>query len=98
MFPSTHDIVEISPFKEACFTALENLLYSKNEVLITSKPRIEVIREIDDKFNEFKDQIQFRFTITSTCNDLLRFWEPNYTPLRRKVLLSRIRLFKGLQN
>jgi DNA repair photolyase len=77
MFPSTHDIVETSPFKEACFTALENLLRSGNAVLITSKPRFEVIREIAEKFDDFKNQIQFRFTITSTSDDLLRFWEPN---------------------
>ncbi len=29
-----------------------------------------------EKFNYYRKQIQFRFTITSIDNDLLNFWEP----------------------
>ncbi len=77
MFPSTHDIFNISPFKEACFTVLLRLLSSGNNVLVTTKPRLEVIEEIIHTFGHFKDRIQFRFTITSIDGDLLEFWEPN---------------------
>jgi DNA repair photolyase len=77
MFPSTHDIFDFSPFREACFTVIRKLLDSENEVLITSKPRFNVIAEIASQFIDYQDQIQFRFTITSHDDKLLGFWEPN---------------------
>lgn len=77
MFPSTHDIFNISPFKEACFAVLSGLLHSGNSVLVTTKPRPTIIQEINDRFGQFRDEIQFRFTITSIDDDKLKFWEPN---------------------
>lgn len=77
MFPSTHDLFEISPFKEACMTVLGRLLESDNEVLVTTKPRLIVIQEIIERFGDFKEKMQFRFTITSDDDRLLKFWEPN---------------------
>ncbi len=77
MFPSTHDIFDFDPYKDACFKVLEGLLTANNDVLITTKPRMKVIQEIIDRFNCFKNQIQFRFTITSKDDKLLQFWEPN---------------------
>lgn len=77
MFPSTHDLFEISPFKEACLTVLGRLLESDNEVLVTTKPRLTVIQEIMESFSDYKEKIQFRFTITSDDEKLLKFWEPN---------------------
>jgi len=97
MFPSTHDIIEASPFKEACFTALENILYSQNTVLITTKPRLEVIREIDEKFSNFKNQIQFRFTITSSCDELLHFWEPNASLFRERITCLEFAFYRGFK-
>jgi DNA repair photolyase len=97
MFPSTHDIIEISPFKEACFTALENLLYSRNNLLITSKPRLEVIQEIEEKFGGYKEQIQFRFTITSENNELLRFWEPNAPLFEERLTCLKFAYAKGFK-
>jgi len=77
MFPSTHDIVDVPEAKEACFDTIRGLLNSNNEVLITTKPAASIIREIDRLFSAFKSKIQFRFTITSRDDRLLRFWEPN---------------------
>jgi len=77
MFPSTHDIINITPYKEACFVVLKALLECGNEVLITTKPRLAIIEEIIDRYSNYKSQIQFRFTITSTDDNLLEFWEPN---------------------
>jgi len=77
MFPSTHDIIDISPFMESCFVILEKLLEAGNSVLVTTKPRLKVIREIVKQFNDYRDNIQFRFTITSRDDRLLEFWEPN---------------------
>jgi len=77
MFPSTHDIFDISPFKEACFLVLSKLLDSGNDVLITTKPRFSITKDIIHHFGQYKSQMQFRFTITSDNDECLSFWEPN---------------------
>ncbi|TXT65556.1 MAG: hypothetical protein BAJALOKI1v1_410013 [Promethearchaeota archaeon] len=74
MFPSSHDI--LPKFKKEYFKVLQKLLESGNSVLITTKPHYEIIKELCFKFEEFKELIQFRFTITSINNELLAFWEP----------------------
>jgi len=79
MFPSTHDITDDTKIKEACFTVIRKLLESGNEVLITTKPRLSVTKQIIKTFGLNVEQLQFRFTITSMNNDLLSFWEP-YAP------------------
>lgn len=73
MFPSSHDIVP--EFKNECFQVLQKLLNANNSVLITTKPHYEIIKDLCNRFLYFRDLIQFRFTITSINNNLLRFWE-----------------------
>lgn len=96
MFPTSHDITNdiIGPLyfnnefpefheytvKNACFFVLFKLLKAGNDVLITTKPRLNIVKDICSMFKEFKEQIQFRFTITSYNDDLLRFWEPGAPP------------------
>lgn len=77
MFPSTHDITDDEKVKEACFTVICKLLESGNEVLVTTKPRSSVTKQIIDLFGLYIEQLQFRFTITSMNNHLLSFWEPH---------------------
>jgi len=77
MFPSSHDLFDIPVFEDACITVLEKLLESGNQVLVTTKPRYNIIKKIDELFNMYKDSLQFRFTITSMNNKQLKFWEPN---------------------
>jgi hypothetical protein len=77
MFPSTHDITDDPEIQEACFTVIRKLLQAGNEVLVTTKPRLAVVEEIIKRFYAFKEQLQFRFTITSADQQLLSFWEPN---------------------
>ena len=76
MFPSTHDLHPenldvIIPF-------LRKLLSTDNNVLIVSKPHLEVIKEICKSFshNSYKNRILFRFTIGSWDDDILKAWEP----------------------
>jgi len=85
MFPSTHDIFDISPFKEACFTVLRRLLESGNDILITTKPRFSIIQDINLQFSRYKDQMQFRFTITSDNDRRLKFWEPNAPRFKERL-------------
>jgi DNA repair photolyase len=77
MFPSSHDIFPQPEIEEACFTVLSNLLHNGNDILLTTKPRLNIIEKIDAKFSNFQDKLQFRFTITSKDDKLLKFWEPN---------------------
>lgn len=77
MFPSSHDIIDMPDVKNACFKVISKLLDAGNEVLITTKPKLSITREICEKYDQFEPQIQFRFTITSNDDQLLSFWEPN---------------------
>lgn len=77
MFPSTHDITDDEKVKEACSAVISKLLESGNEVLVTTKPRLSVTKQIIESFGLYIEQLQFRFTITSMNNHLLSFWEPH---------------------
>jgi DNA repair photolyase len=77
MFPSSHDIVDKPEIKEACFVVIGRLLEAGNRLLVTTKPKLSITKNIIDRFYPFKEQLQFRFTITSLDNQLLSFWEPN---------------------
>ena len=74
MFPTSHDITDES--LTYCLIVLKKLVDSGNEILVTTKPGLECIKSICDKFNQKKETIQFRFTITSLNNEFLSFWEP----------------------
>lgn len=74
MFPTTHDITPDNIDSVLIF--LNSLLAPGNKVLIVSKPSLECIRRLCSDLKQYRDQILFRFTIGSTDNDVLRFWEP----------------------
>ena len=74
MYPTTHDITPLNINEYLC--VLRKLLDKGNRVLIVSKPHIECIKVICAAYGEFKEQIEFRFTIGSTINGILKFWEP----------------------
>ena len=57
-------------------TVLDKLIGAGNEVLIVSKPRYDIIREICLEFREDRDKILFRFTIGAMNDEILKFWEP----------------------
>lgn len=95
MFPSSHDITPTN--LDACLTVLNKLLDAGNEVLVVSKPRAECIERICDLFNEYKNQILFRFTIGAMDNEVLSFWEPGAPVyVERKAALA-YAFFAGYQ-
>jgi DNA repair photolyase len=95
MFPSSHDITPQNLV--ACLIVLRKLLRAENKVLVVSKPHLNCIRVICRVFEEYKDQILFRFTIGARDNEILSFWEPN-APLyeERKEALAHA-FIKGFQ-
>jgi hypothetical protein len=90
MFPSSHDIVDLPEVEYACFVVLSKLLESGNNVLVTTKPRLKIIRKIVERFSQYKDKLQFRFTITSRNDHLLKFWEPNAPLFRERLACLKI--------
>lgn len=74
MFPTSHDITPA--VMEPCFKVLGKLLAAGNEVLVTTKPHFAVIAALTKQFEDYRDQVQFRFTITSKDDAMLAAWEP----------------------
>jgi DNA repair photolyase len=75
MFPSSHDITPENLNQSIIF--IQNLLEPGNRILIVSKPHLTVIKEICNRFIDYKENILFRFTIGSLNSAILKFWEPN---------------------
>lgn len=75
MFPTTHDI-HPDNINEV-LDILDKMLKPGNNVLIVSKPHMDCIYAICRKFEQYKNQILFRFTIGSADDNTLKFWEPN---------------------
>lgn len=74
MFPSSHDIsIENLDYS---ITFLWNMLQAGNEVLVVSKPQLDVVKRLCAEFLDFKEEILFRFTVGSVDSETLRFWEP----------------------
>jgi len=76
MFPTTHDICP--EILDKALSTLQNLLDAKNEVLVVTKPHLECVVAICEKFKDNKN-LSFRFTIGSSNNDILQTWEPGAT-------------------
>jgi hypothetical protein len=82
MFPTAHDIVDLEDIngknvKDACLAVLQKHRDVGNKILVTTKPRLTVIKAIDKLFRKHKHLIDFRFTVGSNDNERLKFWEPN---------------------
>ncbi len=74
MFPTSHDIDPEN--LTSCIVVLKKMLAAGNRVLIVSKPHLECVKALCRELFVFKKKILFRFTIGSTDDDVLRFWEP----------------------
>ena len=87
MFPTTHDITpSVLP---ACLETLRNLLSHGNQVLIVSKPHLNVIKTLCSELAQYRDQIQFRFTIGSLSSATCKLWEPGAPPPAERIAALR---------
>ena len=75
MFPTQHDITPGTV--DICEKTLKSLLEIGNKVLVVSKPHHEIIKRFCDEFEEYKNSLEFRFTIGSSHDNVLSYWEPN---------------------
>ena len=95
MFPTAHDIVEDN--LEEALQVVSRLLEAGNNVLIVSKPSLVCIEQICDRFSGLRNQILFRFTITSRSSDILRLWEPGAPGYKERLECLRLALERGFQ-
>ncbi len=95
MFPSAHDIHKYN--LDVCIDVLANLLEAGNKVLITSKPKFEVIRELCECFKSYKDKILFRFTIGTSNQKILQLWEPGAPSFKERFACLAYAAAKGFQ-
>ncbi len=76
MYPTTHDI--LPEIIDDSFQAIKNMLDANINVLLVSKPHIEVITKLIDEFSDFKvgqPKITLRFSISTNDDKLIRYWE-----------------------
>ena len=87
MFPTTHDLTPNT--LDACLTVLDHILAPDNNVLITSKPRVDCIRAVCDKHAEHNiagtNQIMFRFSIGAIDEAILRYWDRNAPTFKERL-------------
>lgn len=95
MFPTTHDITPAN--LSQYLTVFRKLLDAGNQVLVVTKPHLECITIICEAYAEFKDKILFRFTIGSTNNDVLAFWEPGAPNFDERIACLQYAFKKGFQ-
>jgi len=83
MSPSSHDITEQNI--DLAIDVFKNILLAGNELLIVSKPKESLIKKICNEINQWKEQILFRFTI-STLDDAIReYWEPGAPSVNERL-------------
>ena len=95
MFPTAHDIVEDN--LEEALQVVSRLLEAGNQLLIVSKPSRFCIERICDRFSEHRQQILFRFTITSRNSDILGFWEPGAPAYQERLASVQLAFERGFQ-
>lgn len=82
MYPSAHDIRPENISDHVMF--LLKFLKPGNKVLIVTKPWIKCIEVLTFALKKYKHQIVFRFTVGSTDEEILKFYEPNAPTYRER--------------
>ena len=73
MFPSTHDITTFNV--DAYIRVARVILVKGNQLLVVSKPRLDVIKKVCAGLIHHKKQILFRFTMGTLKPGISLFWE-----------------------
>lgn len=63
------------------------MLFAGNEVVVVSKPRLSLVSSLCRNIvvKSRKDQILFRFTIGSSYDEVLSFWEPGASGFQERL-------------
>jgi hypothetical protein len=85
MYPSTHDVFPDT--MHDAFKIMKSMLLAKNiTVLWVTKPRWEVVDTFIKTFQNYKDRIFPRLTITTNNQEELNFWEPHASSYEERWL------------
>ena len=97
MFPTQHDITRTNV--TICAPVILQMLEAGNNVLLVSKPRLDVISYLDGAggLSNFKSQILWRFTIGSMDEATLAFWEPGAPTFKERLLALTYAAWHGYQ-
>lgn len=84
---------------EECYktslNVIDHVLHVGNRLLLVTKPHYKFIQDCISRFKQFKDQIIFRFTITSLGNKLMREFEPKAPDFKERMECIDIALKNG---
>ena len=95
MFPTAHDITDRNI--EACLSVLSRMLAAGNDLLIVSKPRISCVKRLCEELADYRDQIVFRFSIGSTDDTVLAYWEPGAPSFKARLACLQFAYAKDFQ-
>ncbi len=95
MYPSAHDI-NPENIKEHIYF-LKNFLATESKILIVSKPNLSSIESLCTELKPFREQITFRFTIGSSKNEVLKFYEPNAPDYLERIKSLKNAYFEGFK-
>lgn len=95
MFPSMHDITPA--YLPTYIRALRNILNAGTPVVLVTKPRLECVTAICDQFQEHRDRMLFRMTITGLDENLSRYWEPGAPAPEERLAALRLAFESGYQ-
>lgn len=88
MYPSSHDIRKEDLLQH--LTLLDKFLRSGSPILIVTKPDSECVYFICKEFTKYREQIEWRFTIGSADNTILKFWETDAPNFESRLLSAQI--------
>ena len=92
-FPTCHDITDRNMSEYLC--VLRKLLDAGNDVRITTKASWPVIPVICEAYLDYKPRIHFTFTLGSTNDNVLGFWEPGAPNYAARLGCLEYAYFKG---
>jgi len=93
MFQSASNIT--LEFLRPCLVVLRKLLEAGNRVLIVSKPSMNVTALLVEALKGFQHRVAFRFTIGSTADNVLKFWEPGAPCFEERIKSLSMAYFEG---
>lgn len=84
MFPTSHDITPGN--LDACIAIIDKHIRANNHLLIVSKPHLECIEAVCGAIPwDRRGLVMFRFTIGSTLDYHLSYWEPCAPSFRERM-------------
>ena len=83
MFPTAHDITDQNI--DECISVLSRMLEAGNDLLVVSKPRLSCVKRLCGEFALYQAQIVFRFSIGSTDDTILSYWEPGASSFKARL-------------